>query len=215
MSITDNNNHVRGNLKIPLTHTVIVILYIDFSFMPKRGKTEKRKNLRKFHAERPGKKGGGYMDSKETKVKAWLKNYRTWKAFTINANKRIEGILQELRLSPAPAAVRYGGVPGGGKSGQGDSMEERYMERQQELKDLITDLKERSRTARENTMLIDLAISSLCPTDQAIVRYRVEEGLTWDSIGVHCGYDPSWCRRRWKKAIQEIALILFPDCLEQ
>lgn len=155
------------------------------------------------------------MDGKEAKVKAWLKSYPTWKRFIQNTDKTIQRLVAEMNQKPAPAAVRYGGVPGGGKSGQGDSMEERYMERQQELKDRITDLKERSRKARENTMLIDMAISSLCPTDQEIARYRVEEGLTWDSIGVHCGYDPSWCRRRWKKAIQEIALILFPDCLEQ
>lgn len=150
-----------------------------------------------------------------SKTVLWLKNYRTWKAFSVNASKRIQGFLQELQLPPAPRGVHYGGVPGGGNPGQGDSMEERYLERQQELKDLIADLKERSRTARENTMLIELAISSLSPTDQEIARYRVAEGLTWDSIGVHCGYDASWCRRRWKKAIQEIALILFPDCLEQ
>lgn len=55
MSITDNNNHVRGEFKNPPLHTVIVILDIDFCFMPKGGKPEKRKILREPQAERPGK----------------------------------------------------------------------------------------------------------------------------------------------------------------
>lgn len=143
-----------------------------------------------------------------SKTVSWLKHYRAWKAFAQHAGDRIRELSQELTLSPSPGAVRYDRLPGGGR---GDSMEEKHLERQQELRGLIEDLKSRSRMARENTMLIELAISSLSPADKKIITCRAVEGLTWTATGIHSSRDESYCRRRWKKAVEEMALLLFPE----
>ncbi len=143
-----------------------------------------------------------------SKTVLWLKHYRAWKAFAQHTGDRIRELSQELSLSPSPGSIRYDRLPGGG---QGDSMEEKHLERQQELRELIEDLKSRSRTARESTMLIELAISSLSPADKDLITYRAMDGMTWTATAIRCGYCESYCRRRCKIIIKELAFILFPE----
>ncbi len=147
-----------------------------------------------------------------SKTVLWLKHYRAWKAFAQHTGDRIRELMQELNLSPAPGAVRYDRLPGGG---QGDSMEEKHLERQQELREMIEDLKSRSRMARNSTTLIELAISSLSPADKDLITYRAMDGMTWTATAIRCGYSESYCRRRCKIITKELAFILFGTMDEQ
>lgn len=144
-----------------------------------------------------------------SKTLLWLKHYRAWKSFAQHSGDRIRELMQELNLSPSPGAVRYDKVPGG--KGSGDSVEEKHLERQQDTRALIDDLKARSRTARESTTLIELAISSLAPADKELITHRAIDGMTWTATAIRCGCGESYCRRRCKIIIKELAFILFPE----
>jgi RNA polymerase sigma factor (sigma-70 family) len=59
----------------------------------------------------------------------------------------------------------------------------------------------------EQARLLAAARSKLDPTDQQLIEWRVDEGLTFEEIGRRRGYSASFARRAWLDALRRLESI--------
>lgn len=138
-----------------------------------------------------------HYDSCEKVLLGWLSNYINWSIYVQNQEAVMQDLQAEIALEAAPKTTHYSFEPGGSGWNK-PSLEEAALEMKVKHKKLST------RIAN-----INRSLAALSGTDEKIVRQRGIYQKKWDAIAadVHC--DESICRKRYHRAISQMACMIF------
>lgn len=142
-------------------------------------------------------------------TKKYLKKYHVFqlaaKALADDISSKEELIQSSLDVSAAVA--RYGDMPGGGNSELNgvEAACERHLQIQAEIESMKNDLAAvKSRLAK-----IDAALK----VNDDVVRKMIEayymDGFSWEQISLTYHYSQRWCREKTKKAVKDMAVVIF------
>lgn len=144
---------------------------------------------------------------KETK--RILGQYNKMKVAVQNLAEEIEARTAALQ-GESVAIARYGDEPMGGTSEltATEAAADRRMRAAQE----IAEMKERKSEMERTLRAVDRALSCLSANDERLVRGRYIDGCTWRRVAYDVGYAETWADKRGRRALQDIALMLFGAC---
>ena len=78
----------------------------------------------------------------------------------------------------------------------------------------IEEMQERKREMERTLRAVDRALACLSADDERLVRGRYIDGCTWRRVAYDVGYAETWVDKRGRKALQDIAMMLFGACLK-
>lgn len=142
-------------------------------------------------------------------AKRYLRNYNKFKLTAKVLEKDIADRERMLEASGdvGAAVARYGDMPPGGHSELNtvESACERHM---RELADIQCKKKD---LASINGVLerIDTAFAVVEYGVLDMVKEYYIDGYTWEQIGYRHHYSPRWCREKSKKAVADMAAVIF------
>lgn len=120
--------------------------------------------------------------------------------------KSKENILS-ASLDLGAAIAKYGDTPAGGNSelNEVEAACERHLKMEADVQNMKNDLSAlQSRMAKIRTAL---------GVNDDIVRHIVEDyymnGYSWEQVSCMYNYSPRWCREKAKKAVRDMAVVIF------
>ena len=144
---------------------------------------------------------------KETK--RILGQYNKMKVAVQNLTEEIEARTAALQ-GESIAIARYGDEPMGGTTEL--TATEAAAERRMRAAADIEEMQERKRDLERTLRAVDRALSCLSAEDERLVRGRYINGCTWRHVAYDVGYAETWADKRGRRALQDIALMLFGAC---
>lgn len=144
---------------------------------------------------------------KETK--RILGRYNKMKVAVQNLAEEIEARTSALQ-GESVAIARYGDEPMGGTSEL--TATEAAAERRMKTTADIAVMEQRKQDMERTLRAVDRALSCLSEEDEHLVRGRYIDGYTWRHVAYDVGYAETWADKRGRRALQDIALMLFGAC---
>lgn len=142
-------------------------------------------------------------------TKKYLRNYNKFKAAAEALEKDIQSKEELLAgsLDVGAAVAKYGDMPSGGYSDLNgvEAACERHLEAMEEIRSEKKDLQElKSLLARVETAfrVVDIDVRGI------VTDYYVT-GYSWEQISYKHHYSSRWCREKSKKAIEDMAMVIF------
>ena len=144
---------------------------------------------------------------KETK--RILGQYNKMKVAVQNLAEEIEARTAALQ-GESVAIARYGDEPTGGTA-ELTATEAAAARRMRTAAD-IEEMQERKQDMERTLRAVDRALACLSVEDERLVRGRYIDGCTWRRVAYDVGYAETWADKRGRRALQDIALMLFGTC---
>ena len=144
---------------------------------------------------------------KETK--RILRQYNKMKVAVQNLTEEIEARTAALQ-GESVAIARYGNEPTGGTA-ELTATEAAAARRMRTAAD-IEEMQERKQDMERTLRAVDRALACLSAEDERLVRGRYIDGCTWRHVACDVGYAETWADKRGRRALQDIALMLFGTC---
>ena len=144
---------------------------------------------------------------KETK--RILGQYNKVKVAVQNLTEEIEARTAALQ-GESVAIARYGDEPMGGTSEL--TATEAAAEKRMKTTADIAVMEKRKQDMERTLRAVDRALSCLSEEDERLVRGRYIDGYTWRHVAYDVGYAETWADKRGRRALQDIALMLFGAC---
>ena len=144
---------------------------------------------------------------KETK--RILRQYNKMKVAVQNLTEESEARTAALQ-GESVAIARYGNEPTGGTA-ELTATEAAAARRMRTAAD-IEEMQERKQDMERTLRAVDRALACLSAEDERLVRGRYIDGCTWRHVAYDVGYAETWADKRGRRALQDIALMLFGTC---
>lgn len=153
-----------------------------------------------------------YNDYEKT-VHGYLKNYHILQAQTKNKTEEIRILLEQIDALTDAKTARYGNDSGGGYDEL--SQAERIFARKQELDRKLYNAKINLNNIALMLIRVNNALAYLDPQKKQIVMLKFLEKKSWPQIAAETHTHERNCQRIVRKAIAEMAGIIFPESLAQ
>lgn len=149
-----------------------------------------------------------HYDSCEKVLLGWLSNYINWSIYVQNQEAVMQDLQAEIALEAAPKTTHYSFEPGGSGWNK-PSLEEAALDRKEAKQRQLNLMKVKHKKLSTRIANINRSLAALSGTDEKIVRQRGIYQKKWDAIAadVHC--DESICRKRYHRAISQMACMIF------
>ncbi|MGP1408031.1 hypothetical protein [Selenomonas sp.] len=144
---------------------------------------------------------------KETK--RILGQYNKMKVAVQNLAEEIEARTAALQ-DESVAIARYGNEPTGGTA-ELTTTEAAAARRMRAAAD-IEEMQERKKEIERTLRAVDRALACLSAEDERLVRGRYVDGYAWQRAGNDVGYTEKWAKERGRKALRDMAMMLFGTC---
>ena len=140
----------------------------------------------------------------------YLKKYGQIKVTIENLKDDITMWQEELELDIAAPITKYDSQPGGSMSPM--TPVEAAAARHDKLIAMIRDNERQIKDLERIIRKIDRAIGGLEPDDQFLIRGHFIDRKKWGALSAEKFFTEKWARERSRKAIKEIAFMIFGDC---
>ena len=140
-------------------------------------------------------------------TKRLLMNYNKMKVAALNLTEEI-GALEAALPDVQIGSVRYGedGVQGG----RGElTSTEAAAARRMRMEGRVAGMRERRDELERIMRRIDGALASLDEVERTLIRARYMDGVTWLQAALCVSYTERWAKVRGRKALRDVALMLF------
>jgi DNA-directed RNA polymerase specialized sigma24 family protein len=144
---------------------------------------------------------------KETK--RILGQYNKMKVAVQNLAEEIEARTAALQ-GESVAIARYGDEPMGGTSEL--TATEAAAEKRMKTTADIAVMEQRKQDMERTLRAVDRALACLSADDERLVRGRYIDGYAWQQAGHDVGYTEKWAKERGRKALRDMAMMLFGTC---
>ena len=146
---------------------------------------------------------------KETK--RILGQYNKMKVAVQNLTEEIEARTAALQ-GESIAIARYGDEPTGGTA-ELNATEAAAARRMRAAADVAV-MEKRKQDMERTLRAVDRALSCLSAGDEQLVRGRYIDGYAWWQVARDAGYTEKWADKKGRRALHDIALMLFGTCLK-
>lgn len=140
-------------------------------------------------------------------TKRLLQNYNKMKVAALNLTEEIKA-QENLLRDESIASVRYG--EDGVQSGRGEfTTVEAAAVRRLRIVEHVEDMRRRLDEITATMRAVDNALELLDEVEKEVIRARYMDGMTWAEAARHVSYTERWAKVRGRKALRDVALMLF------